>query len=147
VYGWTHDRSGLDAARGIADCFIAHLPADRLSYWDLQAPDIPNAPSDSAAGAIAASGLLELARTIGDAASASYWRAGLALLDQLIAACLSRGVPDQDGILLHATVDLPHHSAVDESTIYGDHYFLEALCKALLVGGHRAGRRLRRRRQ
>ena len=132
VYGWSQDPRDLAAARQLADYFLAHLPDDRVPYWDFQAPDIPRAPRDSAAGAIAASGLLELARTLGDVAGEWYRQAGLELLDGLIAQCLSRGAPDQDGILLHATVDLPHQSAIDASTIYGDHYFLEALCKALL---------------
>jgi unsaturated chondroitin disaccharide hydrolase len=53
-----------------------------------------------------------------------------ALLDTLVAAGLSRGQPQQEGLLLHATADRPRNSAVDESLIYGDHYFFEALLRA-----------------
>lgn len=132
VYNWSRDQHDLDAARQLADYFLAHLPDDHVPYWDFQAPDIPQAPRDSAAGAIAASGLLELARVLGETSGERYRQAGVAILDGLIDQCLSRGAPDQEGILLHATVDLPHQSAIDESTIYGDHYFLEALCKVLV---------------
>ena len=61
AYRETGDRRLLDAARRVSDWFIDHLPPDRVPYWDFDAPGIPDAPRDSSAAAIAASGLLELA--------------------------------------------------------------------------------------
>lgn len=131
IFKWSRDPADLDAARRLADYFISHLPTDLVPYWDFQAPNQPNEPRDSAAGAIAASGLLELSRVLDGAAGQGYRSIALDLLEQLIIQCLSRDHPDQEGILRHATVDLPHGSAIDESTVYGDHYFLEALLKVL----------------
>ena len=131
IYKWTDDPADLDSARRMADYFLAHLPADLIPPWDFQAPRRPNEPRDSAAGAIAASGLLELARVLGEIDGTRYREVGLALLEQLFRQCASRGQPEQEGILLHATVDLPHGSAIDESTMYGDHFFLEALLKVV----------------
>ena len=56
----------LDTARRVADWFTARLPADGVPRWDFSAP--AGAPRDSSAAAIAASGLLELARLEPDAA-------------------------------------------------------------------------------
>ena len=131
VSRWSGNPDDLSTSRKLADYFIAHLPEDFVPYWDFQAPGIPDEPRDSAAAAIGASGLLELAQILDGPAGESYRQAALEILGHLIDRCLSRGYPDQEGILLHATVDLPRQSAIDESTIYGDHYFLEALCKAL----------------
>ena len=38
---------------------------------------------------------------------------------------------DRYGIIRHATVDLPRKSGVDESAMYGDYYFAEALYRRI----------------
>ena len=52
----------LDHAQKIAGFILNHpnLPADKIPYWDFDAPDIPNALRDASAAAIIASALLEL---------------------------------------------------------------------------------------
>ncbi len=68
IYGFaiafreTGDRRFLGTARRTADFYLAHLPADGAPYWDFGAPGIPFEPKDSSAAAVAASGLLLLAR-------------------------------------------------------------------------------------
>jgi unsaturated chondroitin disaccharide hydrolase len=119
IHGWTHEARFGDAARRLADYFLRRLPRDRLPPWDFDAP--PGGPVDTAAAAIAASGLLDLG-------SADYRDAALDILTALC-GCLSDH--QSEGILLHGAVDVPRGSAVDESLIYGDHYFVEALCKVL----------------
>jgi unsaturated chondroitin disaccharide hydrolase len=52
------------------------------------------------------------------------------LLDTLIATSFDAGDEQGEGLLLHATADRPRNSAVDESLIYGDHYFFEAVFRA-----------------
>ena len=66
AYRETGDQRFLDTARRTADYFIQHSPADRVPYWDFEAPGIPNEPRDSSAGAVAAAGLLELGRLESD---------------------------------------------------------------------------------
>lgn len=133
LYLQTGDRRWRDASRRLADFFLDHLPADSLPYWDFRLPDTAGQPRDSSAAAIAASGLFDLAAAADDepAVRERYRAAALRLLTALVRDCLSRGVPGQQGILLHGTVDKPRNSAVDESIIYGDHYFVEALTKLL----------------
>ena len=93
--------------------------------WDFDA-DSDDEPSDSAAGAIAASGLLELGRLCSESA---YSAAGRQITLGLIDTCIDFDHPDRPGLLMHGTVDYPRRSGIDESIMYGDHYFLEALVK------------------
>ena len=130
AYRETQDARFLDTARRVADYFIDHLPADRVPYWDFQAPNIPNEPKDSSAAAIAASGLLELATLVTDpTARTRYRNAALGILSALCSpAYLAEGSPSA-GILLHGTGNRPNNTEVNVSLIYGDYYFLEALLR------------------
>jgi unsaturated chondroitin disaccharide hydrolase len=135
VYGFTMayresgDRRLLDAAQRTADWFIAHLPSDSVPFWDFDAPGIPNAPRDSSAAAIAASGLLELAALEPDAArSARYSGAADSIIASLSSASyLARGESTQ-AILLHGTQDRPRGN-YDTGLVFGDYYFIEALLR------------------
>lgn len=51
------------------------------------------------------------------------------LIHGLIESCVDFDNPDNAGLLMHGTVDYPRRSGVDESIMYGDHYFMEALVK------------------
>jgi unsaturated chondroitin disaccharide hydrolase len=129
AYRETGDPRLLDAARRTADWFLAHLPPDRVPYWDFDAPRIPNEPRDSSAAAIAASGLLELAALVPDAArSARYGDSAESIIASLsVAPYLARGEPTQ-AILLHGTQDRPRGN-YDTGLVFGDHYFIEALLR------------------
>ena len=129
-YRETKNPEFLKTARNLADYFISHLPEDKVPYWDFQAPGIPNEPRDSSAGAIAASGLLELSSLAGDDNAAEKYRR--AALDILSSLCSSKYLGEgtkSPAILLHATGSRPHNSDVDVSLIYGDYYFLEAILR------------------
>src|SRR5258705_3194852 len=64
MYRFTKDKNYLDQANKIAAFLLHHpnLPADKIPYWDFNAPGIPNEPRDASAAAITASALLELAQ-------------------------------------------------------------------------------------
>jgi unsaturated chondroitin disaccharide hydrolase len=49
------------AARG-ADWWLAHVPPDRVAFWDFDDPAIPNTERDTAATAIATAALVKLGR-------------------------------------------------------------------------------------
>ena len=101
------------AAERAAAYYVNHLPKDLLPYWDLGAD--ATEPRDSSAAAIAAYGLLLLDQT--DTAA----RCIKALVEQAQAPALHAA------ILLRATADLPHGLGIDESTIYGDYFYVRAL--------------------
>ncbi|WP_448062336.1 glycoside hydrolase family 88 protein [Cellulomonas hominis] len=138
AYRETADVSFLVAARRCADYFIAHLPADRIAYWDLVLTDGTLGERDSSSAAIAACGLDELARVLpgdadGAAAAARYRAAATAMLDSL-AASYTPGAQAGAGapLLLHGVYDMPKSVGVDEGNLWGDYYYLEALTRRLL---------------
>ncbi|MCF7688196.1 MAG: glycoside hydrolase family 88 protein [Cephaloticoccus sp.] len=138
MYRETHDVRYLAQAEKIAAFLMNHprMPADKIPYWDFDAPGLPNVPRDTSAAAIMSSALFELARLTKGSNEAERY-AGFAG-DQLRAlaspAYLAR--PGENGgfLLMHATGNLPGHSEVDVPLNYGDYYFLEALlrCRARL---------------
>ncbi|MEU1971571.1 glycoside hydrolase family 88 protein [Microbacterium sp. NPDC019599] len=136
IYGFalnfraTGDDELLGAAWRCADYFIAHLPADSIPYWDLVYTDGSDAPRDSSAAAIAACGFLELARVDVDPERAARAQAlGETLVAALAADCAPRGPADSDALLLHGVYDLPKDRGVDEGTLWGDYFYLEALTR------------------
>jgi hypothetical protein len=119
----------LVTARRAADYYIAHLPRDRVPYWDFQAPRIPHAARDSSAGAVAASGLLELSELeIDPARSRRYLKTAKRTLRSLSSKrYLARGTRSHS-ILLHGTANR-RGGDYNRGLIYGDYYFLEALLR------------------
>ncbi len=114
----------LAAARRTAKYFTTRLPDSCVPYWDFDAPDIPNAPTDTSAAAIAADGLLQLSRLDPDsnhdrlyALDASHILSSLA--DHFIAP---HGQATLAGSTSTFGVDPP-----DIGTTYGDYYLLEAV--------------------
>jgi len=130
AYRETGDTRCLDTAERLADYFIDHLPADAVPYWDFDAPNIPNEPKDSSAGAIAAAGLLELCRLAPDgAARARYRSTACTLLASLCSPAYLAAGSNSRGILLHGVGNRPNDTEVDVSLIYGDYYFIQALLR------------------
>ena len=129
AYRETRDERLLEAARRTADWFLAHLPYDRVPYWDFDAPGIPDAPRDSSAAAVAASGLLEQATLDPDARRAARYRdAAESIVASLSSdSYLARGDSTQ-ALLLHGTQDRPR-GKYDTGLSFGDYYLLESLLR------------------
>lgn len=115
---YTGDPTLLDAARRCAGHFLARLPADGVAYWDLEFGDGSGAERDSSAAAIAVCGLLALG---GD----DYRAAALRILGSLIADYTAA----ESALLLHGVYDKPKGIGVDEGTLWGDYFYLEALTR------------------
>lgn len=58
----SQEKSWLAAAMRGADWWMAHVPADRVAFWDFDDPAIPNTERDTAATAVATAALLKLSR-------------------------------------------------------------------------------------
>ncbi|MCW3473233.1 glycoside hydrolase family 88 protein [Limobrevibacterium gyesilva] len=111
----------LAASERVAAYFLDHLPADGVPPWDFKATG-NDQPKDSAAGAIASYGFQKLFRVTGNR---MYFDAASKLLHALASTCGNK--TDRGGLLLHSTADLPHGLGIDESTMYGDFYYLKSL--------------------
>ncbi|MDB5326485.1 MAG: alpha2C2-mannosidase [Phycisphaerales bacterium] len=119
----------LSSARKVADFYLAHMPTDGVTYWDFNDPKIPNTFRDSSAAAVAADGMLQIAKLISDpAASAIYRKGAEKILKSLIANDLITNPNTQRGLLRHGALDVPHKpESNDVSLIFGDYYFLDAM--------------------
>ncbi|MGN6220948.1 MAG: glycoside hydrolase family 88 protein [Microbacterium sp.] len=129
-YAVTGDEQLLEASRRCAEYFLRHLPADDVPFWDLVYTDGSDAPRDSSAAAIAVCGLIELASVDTDAARAAEWTARA---HQILASLIENYTPaaaeDSDALILHSVYDLPKGNGVDEGTLWGDYFYLEALMR------------------
>ncbi|PXA71919.1 glycoside hydrolase family 88 protein [Cryobacterium arcticum] len=134
-YRATGDPLLLDAAWRCADYFLAHLPADSVPFWDLVYNDGSDAPRDSSSAAIAVCGLLELADLEGAGERATRaTEAAHTMLASLIENYTPATPEDSDALLLHSVYDLPKNNGVDEGTLWGDYFYLEALTRVALPG-------------
>ena len=134
VYWFTQDERFLHTAEACADFYIERTPANGVPPNDWDEPN-PALPYESSAAAIAASGMLDLAGLTGDPARAARYR-GYArrILDTLTGPeFLAIETPGWEGILKHGTYHQRKGLGVDESVMWGDYFFLEALSKAMRV--------------
>ena len=142
AYSRTKRPELLVAAQRAADWFIAHLPPDAVPYWDFSDPAIPNTERDASAAAIAASGLLDLARWSDASAAARYRDAAERILTTLATSYLTTGT-NSAAILRHAVGQKPQGAEIDVGLVYADYYFVEALLRRkglFLESDARAGR-------
>jgi hypothetical protein len=133
MYRFTKEPRYLAQAEKIAGFIMNHprLPADKIPYWDFDAPNIPNAPRDSSAGALIASALYELSDFVAPPAAERY-RAFAESQVRALASPAYLAKPGENGgfLIKHATGNLPAKSEIDVPINYADYYFLEALLRA-----------------
>ncbi|MTW14227.1 glucuronyl hydrolase [Pseudoduganella eburnea] len=119
----------LDAAMQVADYFLGHLPPDLVALWDLGLAHDSGEPRDSSANAIAACGLLDLASQLPPGPQREHYHAaGERLLDALARHCAAE-LPAAGGLLTHGTYHRLANLGVEECTLWGDYYYLEALAR------------------
>ena len=87
---------------------------------------------DTSAAAIAASGLLRLCRLSADPAKGHfYWNTALYILRSLCQKHLAKKDKKWEGILKGGVYHIHNELGVDESVIWGEYFFVEALEQAL----------------
>lgn len=133
MYRETKDPRYLAQAQKIAAFMMNHprLPADKVPYWDFDAPGIPKVPRDASAAAIMCSALLELRTMVGADEAAKYTAFAEAQLRSL-ASPAYLATPSTNGgfLIMHATGHHPKQTELDVPLNYADYYFLEALLRA-----------------
>jgi unsaturated chondroitin disaccharide hydrolase len=147
-FRYLRDPGLLETASRLAHYFLNRTPEDFVCYWDLAFTSGAE-ERDSSAAAIAACGLLELAKALpaADARRRTFENAAAS-----IAASLARGyaagaagaasasgrsgvsgaadaATRSNGLLLHAVYDKPKGVGVDECCIWGDYFYLELLAR------------------
>jgi unsaturated chondroitin disaccharide hydrolase len=132
AYEFTQDDRFLKTAEACASYYIERTPEHGVPPNDWDEPE-PAWPYESSAAAITASGLWNLSRLTGDPARARLYRAyALRILDTLTEPeFLATQTPGWEGVLKHGTYHQRKGLGVDESVMWGDYFFLEALSKVL----------------
>ena len=128
TYRYTKDPKYLEQAKKIAEFIFTHpnLPADKVPYWDYDAPNIPNEPRDVSAAAITASGLLELATY--DTANTDKYNAWA---DEILVSLGSDKYKCDIApfFLKHSVGSIPGEFEMDAPIIYADYFYVEALLR------------------
>lgn len=111
-------------------------PSDRVPYWDFEDPTIPDAVRDSSAAAITCAAWLCHCADTPDLRE--YHAPGRQLLDTLCSDYLQ---PEgSDGILAYGCAYKKQGIGINEATVWGDYYFLQALWSAHSSTGNRGNR-------
>lgn len=137
VYQFTGDIQDLAVARRNADCFLKNLDDSWIAPWDFDAPARPDRMPDTSTSAIAASGLFTLADIIDEhdlTTALKYRRSALKMLEALTAdGFMGWSSPGWEGILKRGVYHIHKKLGVDESVMWGEYFFLEAVMKALRI--------------
>lgn len=127
----------IELAERLADCYLQRLEGRRIPPYDFDATGEDAKVLDSAAAAVVASALIELGRIHADAAKAKAW--SIRGCDMLQALCEDAFASEDSyrGALKHSCYSRPHREGVDSATMFGDFFFVEALCRVALPGALR----------
>lgn len=131
-YAFSGDLRFLEAARATADFFIERT-GDRLIPPNDWEETNPLMTYESSAGAIAASGLLQLSQLVGDPSSAQkYSNYAFRMIEKLCSSeFLASDDAEWEGVLKHGSYHEQKRLGVDESVMWGEYFFAEALDKVL----------------
>ena len=133
TYIYEEDPAALETFKATANYFLNYLPSDYVAYWDLSFNDGAYEPKDSSSAAIALCALLEGVKHMdeSDPYREIYINAAKRIMNSLIDNYTTKDVPEANGLLLHGTYSKPAGNGVDEMTIWGDYFYLEALHRML----------------
>lgn len=132
IYGFTlsylhtKEKKYVECARKIADFFLANIPESRLVPVDFRQP-ADCILEDSSAAVIAACGMLELARAVGEADGVRYHEAAVDMLKALTEKRCN-WTQECDNIVEKCTAAF-HDKNHEFSIIYGDYFLIEAIWK------------------
>lgn len=128
-YLYTGEKDFLETAIGAADFFISRLTSDFVPMWDMVFDKTSSEEKDSSAASIAASALLELSHYVEEKLSAFYQSVAATIIISLTDNYFNRGAKSGGPLLLHGVHAKPLGMGVDEGTIWGDYFYLEALMR------------------
>ena len=130
----TRDPTFLEVAILNADFWLSHVGDDGIAPWDFDAPPTGKLSVDqvdTSASAIAASGLFDLARFAPNSTQRrAYLDCALNTVETLVDEFLADGDEGWEGILRGGVYHIHKDLGVDESVMWGEFFFVEALQKA-----------------
>jgi len=135
AYRYIQDKAYQEIFEKVTEYFLLHLPSDLIPYWDFDFDDGSNEPRDSSSAAIAACGMLEMARHMTGEQARYYEEMAKRLLLALRKNCAVTAKEQSNGLLLHGTYARKSdqnpcaNRGVDECNTWGDYYYLEGLVR------------------
>lgn len=134
AYEYSRDPRFVHTAEACSDYYITHTPSDGVPPWDYNAPPENRSLVDTSAAAIAAAGMLRLCRDIADPMKGHfYWSTAIHILRTLSSKYLASADPEWEGVLKGGVYHLHKGLGVDESVMWGEYFFVEALEEALRI--------------
>ncbi|HXG68498.1 MAG TPA: glycoside hydrolase family 88 protein, partial [Blastocatellia bacterium] len=134
-YELTRNPVYLQTAQANADYWMAQTAKDPVAPWDFDAPatgPLSRSIKDTSASAIAASGLFNLAEYSQDLTQRmAYTQHALDTVDALCSHYLGVGGDGWEGILRGGVYHIHKGIGVNESVMWGEFFFVEALQKAM----------------
>ena len=135
-YKYTSLQECKDMYAKTAPYFMEHLPEDMVAYFDLCFTEGDEWPRDSSAAAIAACGMLEMAKYLEDEEAEYYVSSAKKIMKSLYDNYMVRDNSKSNGLLLHGTYccktdfnAMRTDLGKDECTSFGDYFFMEALLR------------------
>lgn len=135
AYRYMKNPEYISVFRKVTDYFLMHLPSDLVPYWDFDFDDGSSEPRDSSAAAIAACGMLEMAKYLSKEEAWYYTKMAKQLMEALWKHCAVRSAKESNGLLLHGTyakktpTNTCNNGGVDECNTWGDYFYLEGLTR------------------
>ncbi len=131
-YEYSRDVRLLKTAEECADYYLRNANADGIPPWDFNAPASRRNLLDTSAAAIAASALLRLGRLLQDPMKGHFYSSSaLMTLRMLCEKHVGKKDKKWEGILKGGVYHVHKELGVDESVIWGEYFFVEALDQAL----------------
>ncbi|MBR3934770.1 MAG: glycoside hydrolase family 88 protein [Clostridia bacterium] len=130
AYSYTKNEEFINTNKKICDYYLSNLPSDGIPYWDFTHKDGSFEPKDSSASAIAICGFLEMNKFLdgSDIKKNLYLNSCASMMESLIDNCTD---DNSDGLLIHTSSAVPQGLGIDECSVHGDYFYLEALTRLL----------------
>jgi unsaturated chondroitin disaccharide hydrolase len=132
TYRETKDKQYLEQANKIAQFMLSHpnFPADKIAYWDFNAPGIPAALRDASAASIMAAALLELCTYADKKTAKQYFKTAETILKNLSSPAYKAAAGTNGGFIIkHCVGHMPNKTEIDVPLTYADYYFVEAMIR------------------
>lgn len=132
AFSFTNSPDYLATAEMCAGFYLRHCGSGGIVPWDFDASAESRELVDTSAAAIAASGLLQLAGLAPDPVKRMLYRdSACRILRSLCSMYLAESDPAWEGILKGGVYHLHKNLGVNESVMWGEYFFTEALDRAL----------------
>lgn len=127
-YKYTGEERYLNAAKKVAHFFISNLPDNGVPFWDFRAPVEDPMPTDTSAGACAASGMLEIAKYVDENEKSLYINSAKRILSGIY-NYYSNFENNRQELIGGGTGHRPAGRDINVGLIFGDYFFVEAIAK------------------